>query len=297
MDPKEKALPHGGLVARFWECLVPTSRHEGRYRASLVVQERVGCCFCLFASVAFVLTSIITGGVAAQYAEAITPLSFVWLSLSYCALVGVAFVSEIRVWRPLNKTAHMANVAVFALGGVVLVALACANDAKLNRTPIVVRRLFLMKSVIAGSFFMARRHGRLVLAWFAVVAIGLLPSLRHLDPEFREVLAGPYIIAVLILITIFLAFDIMSRRSFLASVEIQDLKDIEIAALTQISHVIKNKLNFVESMLPDWRERISKQKIEDPHNEFGRTPHIEDFGMMEFCVRASLDAVMYVLGV
>jgi len=149
-------------------------------------------------------------------------------------------------------------------------------------------RLFVMQSLIAVSFFAFRRHGKYVLCVYGFVAFALARSLLHLPVHFATIMYVPYLVCTLSVLVTLSAFAVMNERSFIAARENQDLKDIEIAALTQISHVIKNKLNYVESVLPEWKERIRTAKVpslDDVEN---------DFGTMQYCVQASLAAVGHV---
>jgi signal transduction histidine kinase/CheY-like chemotaxis protein len=155
--------------------------------------------------------------------------------------------------------------------------------------------------LLVGGFFCFRRHGQYALAMFGAAALALLPSLAHLPADIARVLYMPYVAATLVLICLLAAWDMTGYRSFMAEQECKDLKDIKIAALTQISHVIKNKLNYVEGFLSEWRERIGAvrdARIDDaargegPIGTAGDMDDPEDeFGTMLFCVRASLGAL------
>jgi len=269
--------------------------HERRYRASLVALERPGV---IWALVTFVVISLID----AIYLLGILDFNPVSdgedsrLTLVARLLMVASFAK--RLVKPSCVAAYGVNCALWTLMGCVMVQRACSGPEEENDFVIqVIQALIGTPALVLFSFFLFRRHATAALVFAGVVAGGLAVGLRDIPDGLARYLA-PYVVSLLTVFGLLAMVDSAHRRAFMAEQQNHeaDLKDIEIAALTQISHVIKNKLNFVESMLPDWRERISKQKIEDPHNDFGRTPHIEDFGMMEFCIRASLDAVMYVWG-
>ena len=266
-------------AAAAWRPLTLLPDRNNRYLESLKNQERAASILCLGVGLAFSFDEYFGSRAAARVFNG----DLAQITLGWGILLLIIGVAAARVKWPSWMVCYVLHASFFVGGGLLLLSRAFSGVESYNTRGIIIRRLFIMQGLLALAFFCFRRHSKYALAFFVSGALALLPSLGLLPEEDARILYFPYLGSTFILTAIFAAFDVMNRKGHIVGAEYDLLQAIEIASLTQICHVIKNKLNYVESMLPDWGERFRRASgIEDPENEFGT---------MLFCVRASLNAV------
>lgn len=209
--------------------------HRTAYLEALKRQERVGvgCSFggVLIGVVVFLFESNFMVGATADDTRIL------------CIRIAIAAVLGLRLWYPASQMSYAALWAIAIVSTLDLVTRGIYGGSELNSTGVVVRRLFLMQSLMVGTFFCFRRHAKYTLLLHGVAACTLLYSFRHLPGGIAIYLYPTYSIATLQLVILLAAFEVKGKREFISEQENQDLKDVQIAALTQISHVIKNKVS------------------------------------------------------
>jgi len=148
----------------------------------------------------------------------------------------------------------------------------------------IVTTTWRMQVILVVGAYCFRRHAPLALALSAPMAFAMMGGLSHLPNDAPGALYHQYYITTTLgIVFVLVSLHVQTRNSFANAQANKDLKDTEIGALTQICHVIKNKLNFVEGALLFWGDKIrSVPGLGDRDN---------DFGQMQYCVEASLAAV------